>query len=259
MAPGNPIPNGGIGNGTGIAQSNNLPAPDTGVASDRLTMTVGSGFVASLATIVTATTIMNFTQAIPVDNLLLPDGTDKFKDNEIVTIMRQQDRSQPGGGNFFTVQARSPGTTPPTITLNGTLPAGFKGFRSGDIILKVSEPGVAGVLFPGSVTYCLATTTNGCSGGVANCPPGHRCLVRVDNINTGSVNTQVVAQNLAGLEFAYLLDYPSLPTETRNPALLNNVRAVRVKLFAETVATTGLSGGQPKIRVLESVIQIRNR
>jgi hypothetical protein len=49
-----------------------------------------------------------------------------------------------------------------------------------------------------------------------------------------------------------------MPAEARNPALLNNVRAVRVKLFGETIATTTLSGG-PKIRILESVIQIRNR
>jgi hypothetical protein len=81
--------------------------------------------------------------------------------------------------------------------------------------------------------------------------------MRILNIGTANQVSQLIAQNMSGLQISYLMNLPFSVAEASslvNPADVVKMRAVRVTLFGRTVKTTGLSDQTPKQRQLESVI-----
>jgi prepilin-type N-terminal cleavage/methylation domain-containing protein len=248
LAPGYPV--NAVSYATGTAATTYLPSADQ-VNSDTLALNIATGLGSALATIMTATTTIS--SPIPVDSVLLPDNTQKFYTNNAVTIIRQQDKSQPAGSNVFMITSAD--TANSTVTLSGTLPSGFTGFKVGDIITKLADTYTGSAYSATStITYFLAdhSAYSACPAGA-----GQLCLMRSDS-SDGS-GAQVVAQNIANLRFSYLMDGGSLTQESANPTSYNKIRAVRVKLLGQTVSTKALSGGIPRVRILESVIHFRNR
>jgi prepilin-type N-terminal cleavage/methylation domain-containing protein len=244
-------------NATGILQP--LSAPDN-VRSDDMTLNTSSES-ATFARIIPASNATTYivtaaTFNIPVDS---PESVDSFNVGDHVRIVRPQDRSQPK----LTAEAlltprvyRITGTNRSVPSLTLTIDAGYNdptniNLNKGDMICKISSPYTT---HPNTIQYCLGPAPT-CGPTVTTCPAGQLCLMRIVN-TTG--DKSVIAQNMAGLQFRYLLDNG---TESDAPAPndYNNVRAVRVTLTGETVTTKVLSGGQAKKRQIESVIQIRNR
>jgi hypothetical protein len=70
--------------------------------------------------------------------------------------------------------------------------------------------------------------------------------------------TDVIAQNMAGLQFRYLMD-DGTEVDAPVPADYRKIRAVRATLTGQTVISKALSGNRARQRQIESVIQIRNR
>lgn len=193
----------------------------------------------------------------PVDS---PDSVDMFNTGDSVRVVRTADRTEPlVGGAVFSVTvlpANRTATPRPTITLTG--PATATVYQRGDIIVKVrAAPAVNTISPPSTITYCLGPSAT-CPDAVPPCPAGQLCLMRIENIGSANPVTNPVAANMAGLQFRYLMDDN---TESPLPAAdkFSQIRAVRVLLIGQTSTTVALSGGQPKIRQVESVIQLRNR
>jgi len=132
------------------------------------------------------------------------------------------------------------GTNAGTPSLTITTPTANIIYQEGDIIAKINYEAT---VYPGTIQYAQSAAAVGttCSGN---------CLTRVVN---GTTN--VVANNITDLQFGYILDNG---TETGAPDL-SQIRAVRVTITGETVATTALSGGQAKTRQIASILRIRNR
>ena len=160
----------------------------------------------------------------------------------VVTIIGTQGSVQ-AVSNTFTVTAVTPApgacgaVAAPCLTLRAD--AGGTGtITRGDMIV---ESGSA--LPPNTINFSVTTA--------APCPAGQNCL---------AVNGQIIANNIAntatGLQFRYLLDDG---TEVDAPAVLGQVRAVRVTLTGQTVTTTAYMGGNAKTRTLVSVAKVRNR
>lgn len=76
--------------------------------------------------------------------------------------------------------------------------------------------------------------------------------------NVNSATTDVIAQNVAGLQFRYILQ-DGTEVDAPLPADYGTLSAVRVTLIGQTATTQDLSGDQAKRRQIESIIQIRNR
>jgi hypothetical protein len=76
--------------------------------------------------------------------------------------------------------------------------------------------------------------------------------------NVNNATTDVIAQNMAGLQFRYLLD-DGTEVDAPAPADYRLIRAVRVTLTGRTFTTNALSGAQAKMLQTELVVQIRNR
>ncbi len=194
----------------------------------------------------------------PVDSA---DSVDMFNAGDFVRIVRPQNRTEPLGA-LFTVSDKhrdvvSPATRP-TVTLTTDSPATTVYLR-GDIITKVTA--TATINPPSRVTYCLGPSAT-CGEDVTTCPAGQLCLMRIENraAPTDSMGTSAipVAANMAGLQFRYLMDDNS-ESDLPASADFSKIRAVRVLLIGRTYTTVALSGGQPKVRQVESVIQLRNR
>ncbi len=220
------------------------------VPSDKLALNGGTGLGSSIATVLTAVTALS--APIPVDSVYLPDGTQKFLVNNAVTVIRQQNKAQPGGTNVA-FRVSNVDTANSTITLSGTLSGSF---IVGDIIIKLADTYDGSTTYPATstITYFLAGHSD-----YSDCPAGtdQMCLIRIDS--SDSNGAQVVAQNIASVKFSYLMDSDSSTQEYSSPSSYGKIRAVRVRLFGQTVSTKALSGGTPKIRMLESVIHFRNR
>ena len=238
------------GNATGVSQP--LPAPDN-VPSDEMTLNTASAS-STFAKIVpvgsTDYTVTGTPFSVPVD---FPESVDSFNVNDMVRIVRPVSKTEPTTPTEpvsvsrvykITGKDRTAPSLELTIMAGYTSPLGLP-LKAGDMICVTASP----YTNPNTIRYCLGPTAACGSGGT--CPAGQLCLMR--SVNGAS---DVIAQNMAGLQFRYLLDDG---TEVDAPANYLNVRAVRVMLTGQTVVTKALSGGQAKIRQIESVIQIRNR
>jgi prepilin-type N-terminal cleavage/methylation domain-containing protein len=241
-------------NATGALQS--LPAPDN-VNSDEMTLITAS----ASATFARVTPLNNATVftvpaaqfSIPVDS---PASVDSFNVGNYIRIVRPQDRSEPklsteavSTGRVYRITGKN--RSVPSLT--AAIAAGYNdptniGLNKGDMLCKTAAPYTS----PNTIRYCLGPTA-ACGSG-ATCPIGQLCLMRSVN----SATTDVIAQNMAGLQFRYLLDDG---TEVDASALADyrTIRAVRVTLSGQTLTTTALAGGKSRVRQTESVIQIRNR
>ncbi len=242
------------GNATGTLQP--LPAPNH-ICSDEMTLNTAS----ASATFARTTPLNNATTYIvtaatfnvPVDSI---ESVDSFNVNDHVRIVRPQDRSEPKLSDEALLTGRVyliTGTNRevPSLTLN--IAAGYNDptniiVNKGDLICKTASPHTN----PNTIRYCLGPTA-ACGPG-ATCPNGQLCLMRSVN----GATTEVIAQNMVGLQFRYLLD-DDTEVDAPAPADYRTIRAVRVILTGRTLTTTALSGGQAKMRQTESVIQIRNR
>lgn len=233
-----------------------LPAPDN-VNSDEITLNTASA-PATFARITphdnaTSVIVTSSMFSVPVDSCL---SVDSFNVNDYVRIVRLQDRSEPKlhdeahlTGRVYRITGKNRDV--PSLTLN--IAAGYQdptniNLYKGDMICKTASP----YPNPNAIRYCLGPTAS-CGSG-ATCPTGQLCLMR----NVNSATTEVIAQNMAGLQFRYLLDDG---TEVAQPAPgdYRLIRAVRVMLTGRTLTINALSGGQAKIRQSELVMQIKNR
>lgn len=225
------LPLGSVGNNTG------LPATDP---SDTMTMNTASakGIYARI------TVPRAGAGTFAVDS---PESVDAFRVSDSVRIIRPTNREQPGGaGTVFKVTGTDRDGTAPILTLGiqSGMDSGAQ-FVEGDIISRtaVSAP------HPNTVAYCIGPDDD-CGRGITTCPAGHLCLIRIENGTAG-----VIAQNMAGLQFRYLLDDQ---TEVDIPTNLGAIRAVRVTITCRTASTVKLSGGE-KMRRIASIVNLRNR
>lgn len=159
------------------------------------------------------------------------------------------------GTTFTVVGLNGPcgvGALPPCqiqLRANGPGAGAFQTINPGDTIVKTGTV-AGGEGFPNTVQYTAAA-----------CPapiPG-QCLMRTTfpAPPPPAVNPSIVATNVTDLQFRYLLDDG---TEINAPVPdLSFVRAVRVTINGQTVATLAASGGVPKQRSVMSVIAFRNR
>jgi prepilin-type N-terminal cleavage/methylation domain-containing protein len=221
--------------------------PD-GTLSDTLTLNAESSFHI-FATITLSAT--------PVFNVAYTDSVDAFNTGDTVRIIRANSKTQPGGNCTYKVTGTN--RIPPQITLGAdttscnSSPVGT--FLANDVIVRVES----NLIYPITITYCLGSQTGvaGCSGAIATCPSGDLCLMRILNIGTANEVSQLIAQNMSGLQISYLMNSPFSVAEASSlvdPADVLKMRAVRVTLVGRTVKTTGLSDNTAKQRQLESVI-----
>jgi prepilin-type N-terminal cleavage/methylation domain-containing protein len=192
------------------------------------------------------------------------ESVDMFSDGDLVTIVRPQYKTQPGGAaNIFRIKTAPSGRdrTAKTITLEVSAGGDINApYNTGDVIARLGASGATVAALPNTITYCLGSFAGvaNCGGPLATCPAagGQLCLMRIENVNTLlNPPTNLIASNMSGLQLRYLLDDL---TETDLPVDFSKVRAVRVTLTGQTAATAGLSG-QARVRQVQSVIQLRNR
>lgn len=246
-----PINAGLTSNATGAAQP--LPAPDN-VNSDAITINALSTFGTYARIDPPPDSTFPYsggTGDFPVDS---PDSIDMFNTGDTVRIVRTADRTEPLGA-LFTVTVTPANRTAKTITLTGDPTATV--YERGDIITKVSATAPNTINPPSAITYCLGPSAT-CGNTVTTCPAGQLCLMRIENIGSANPVTNPVAANMAGLQFRYLMD-DGTESDLPVPANFSQIRAVRVLLIGRTSTTVALSGNQPKVRQVESVIQLRNR
>ena len=170
-----------------------------------------------------------------------------FNSGNSVRIIRPQDRTDPAGpnGTFFTVTGMNldPAVKSITLTSGGPDDPTGRTFRKGDLL--VASP--SGASHPNSIRYFVT------SGG-PTCPANQFCIARATNEGTVP-DTQIIATNITNLQLSYILDSGA---ETDAPADPAGVRAVRVTITGQTVATQVQSGG-PKTKQITSVVKVRNR
>ena len=190
------------------------------------------------------------------------ESVDMFSDGDLVTIVRPQYKTQPGGAaNIFRIKTAPSGRdrNAKTITLEVSAGGDINApYNTGDVIARLGASGAAVSPLPNKITYCLGSYDGvaNCGNAQHQCPQvgGQLCLMRIENFDTNpSIN--LIASNMSGLQLRYLLDDL---TETDLPVDFSKVRAVRVTLTGQTAATAGLSG-QARVRQVQSVIQLRNR
>jgi len=160
-------------------------------------------------------------------------------------------QNQPlGAGTTFTVLSVNPtaGTcgavAAPCLSLRADAVANGA-INAGDLVVKTGIACAEG--FPHTVQYAVAA-----------CPaptPGF-CLMRTTVPAAAGAQT-VVATNITDLQFRYLLT-TNIEIDAPTAAELTLIRAVRVTLNGQIVATTAAAGGATKTRSLMSVIAIRN-
>jgi prepilin-type N-terminal cleavage/methylation domain-containing protein len=182
------------------------------------------------------------------------EAVDAFAANldQKVRILRPLDCSQPVATEFTFHNPTDADRTNKQLILEqaGTF-TGSETIKRGDMIVMTPTDPATG---SDSVVYALVnggTVVNG-----VTCPQNQQCIKR-DIIANGSSNPDIIASNISGLNFGYILDDG---TETNAPATtdLPNIRSVRVTITGQTSSTSLLSGGA-KTRQLSSIIKIRNR
>lgn len=161
-------------------------------------------------------------------------------------------RTEPlGAGTVFTVNQvnTTAGTcgvvVAPCLRLSAdTAAAGA--ISRGDTVLKTSTGGAEA--FPHTVMYSVGA----CPAGV----PG-QCLIRTVTPPAGGAATPV-ATNITDLQFRYLLN-GNIEVDAPTAGELSLIRAVRVTITGQIIATTAVSGGSLKTRTLSSVIALKNK
>ncbi len=176
------------------------------------------------------------------------DAVSTFSIGNYVRIIRPPERIDPAGpiGTIFLVAGMDPAPTVRTITMtrvSGNDPTG-KQFNKGDMLTGTASTAP----HPNSISYFVT------SGGTT-CPANLFCLARQTNAGSVAADTQVIATNITNLQFRYILDTNA---ETDMPVDYKQVRAVRVTITGQTVATQVQSGG-PKTKQIASVVKLRNR
>ena len=155
-----------------------------------------------------------------------------------------------GAGITFTVLSVNPtagmcgAVAAPCLSLSADAAANGA-INAGDLVVKTGIAGAEG--FPHTVQYAVAA-----------CPaptPGF-CLMRTTVPAAAGAQT-VVATNITDLQFRYLLT-TNIEIDAPTAAELTLIRAVRVTLNGQIVATTAAAGGATKTRSLMSVMAIRN-
>ncbi|MBE7414033.1 MAG: prepilin-type N-terminal cleavage/methylation domain-containing protein [Deltaproteobacteria bacterium] len=171
---------------------------------------------------------------------------DGFAAGDSVRILSPGERAQPAETAYRVV---SKNAAAPSITLSPQLDGGTVEFKRGFIIARTGQS--LPDTFPNTVRYCLGPAP-ACAPDVP-CPAGN-CLMRI--VNNEPSEDSIVATNMGGLQFRYVLDGST--AETAAPADLSSVRDVRITVSGETVETAALSGS-PKTREFAAISRIRNR
>jgi len=241
-----------IDNGTtGLTQP--LPAPDD-VKSDILVLNTVSatGIVGVMAIPFPGGVLGVSAVQIGIAPFALDSdaSVNSFKLGDNVRIIDPQTYDQPTNAlkTVISTVFRVTSLATPTMTLvkeSGVDPSGTI-FARGDVVARVDKSSNN----PNTVKYLLTT------GG--NCPTGQTCLSRVTDEGTLAQDTQVIATNIAGLQFKYLLDNDTTEYDTVTTLNMSGIRAVKVTLTGQTSATKSISGGA-KTRQIVSIIRIRNR
>ena len=200
----------------------------------------------------------NFTVSVTAgtDIIFTVDSNDAFSvdspNRQVVRIIRPANSTEPVVTTYTVEGVRNTDANcspkvAPCLVLNPTEGGGASvTFSKGDIIAKIGT--TASESYPNTIAYSVTS--------IDECPSGQNCIQR----DPGTA--AIVANNIqaGGLEFSYILDNGSEPAPaTLTAADLPNIRAVRVTITGETVATTALSGGQAKTRQIASILRIRNR
>lgn len=237
----NNVPVGFYQDNAGLPQP--LDPPDN-VNSDTITlnMTSAAGSYARISADVSSVVTPGTDIVFPVDDI----GYFSVEDpRQTVRIFNSASYMEPVD-SLYTVEAigetaAACGATPfPCMTLRPQGGAGVSVlFQEGFMIARID----AGSPRPNTVVYSLVACPAGMNGPL--------CLER--NANGTS---QIIASNMSGLQFRYLLDND---TEVDAPPDLELIRAVRVTITGQTEDTVLLSGNQEKVRQLTTVAKIRNR
>jgi prepilin-type N-terminal cleavage/methylation domain-containing protein len=170
------------------------------------------------------------------------EAVDAFEANpgNHIRVLRPSNCSQPIDAEFTPTGADR---TNKQLTLQRADPfTAGDSLKRGDVIVMTATVPPAS----DSIVYDLV------NGDGVSCPLNQKCITR--DVNG---TPDIIASNMSGLDFGYILDDG---TETSTPASadLANIRAVRVTITGETSSTKILSGGA-KTRQLSSVVKIRNR
>jgi len=168
------------------------------------------------------------------------ESVDRFVNVNFVRIVRVQTLVEPSPGLMAVT-----GTNRAALTITVTTNPGVTYMQS-DVIIGTSS-GVR----PDTIQYCVASSTQAgvCPAPIASCPANQNCIVKVVN---GTAN--LLATNIKDLQFAYLLKDN---TEVNSPPDLRQVRAIRVTISGETVATNTATREVRK-RQMMSVVKMRN-
>lgn len=171
-----------------------------------------------------------------------------FNAGDAVRVVNPGEKNQPAN-TAFTVSSKD--SSARTLTITPLASAGAVDFKRGFLIVKTG--GSSPDTFPNTVTYCVGPAA-GCGPGVASCPAGQNCLLRI--VNNSADESSVVATNIQDFQLMYVLDGST--SEVGAPSNLALVRDVRALVTGQTVQTAALSGA-PKIRELTGSSKIRNR
>ena len=164
-------------------------------------------------------------------NISVPTMVDYFEAGDTVRIIRPQNGKQPLDADLIVTGVNRAG---PNITLNAFATTNAVQYKAGDIVARVSDS----VTPPDPST--IVWDTNGTD-------------LRRDRDGVGA---EVMAENISNLTFNYLLKDGSEATIPLSTGDLDNIRAVRVTLTAET---TRQLDGQTRRRSLSSITYLRNQ
>ena len=165
-------------------------------------------------------------------NISVPTMVDFFEAGDTVRIIRPQNGKQPLDADLTVAGVNRAG---PNITLNAFATSNAVQYKAGDIVARVSDSVTPPAPDPSTIVW----DTNGTD-------------LQRDRDGTGA---EVMAENISGLAFSYLLDNGS-ETATPTTAELDDIRAVRVTLTADTARQLD---GKTRQRSLSSVTYLRNQ
>jgi prepilin-type N-terminal cleavage/methylation domain-containing protein len=218
-----------------------LPGNNTGLGySDTLTVLMASGTNRS-ANIVEKPVIASSIVAFQLER---DTDVDKFSGEDYARIVTPQVKGiKPADNAAGLYSIVDTDRTAKTVTLSGI--ALDAKIERGDMLITAKGG------WPSSVSYCLGSSTSA-SCQASTCPANQSCLVRIED-----GNASIVASNMTGLQFRYLLKDGITEVDVLNAANVRNVRAVRIATSGQTYVSNTLSGGA-KARQMASLVDLRN-
>jgi prepilin-type N-terminal cleavage/methylation domain-containing protein len=188
-----------------------------------------------------------------------PKDLERFSVNDIVRIFRPFDNSQPAvvipqTDATFKVISKNAASAMTLADLAGSSMSGAL-FKRGDVIAKVNNTTTAAPFPNNTISFSLVNGVGGATPNNADCPKGQRCIVQ--NIN--GEGEKVIAQNISNLQFKYILDDGSAPTDAPTSGQMSTIKAVIVTINGSTFKTTNLNSGQVKNREMTNIVKLRNR